>query len=87
MGVGAGIFGVSVVPIALGFGVGGVVACSVAAGIQAGIGNVAAGSIFALCQSAAATGLLTAGTCIGIGTVGAGVLAKSKTSSKIHKNY
>lgn len=43
---------------AAGFTGSGVAAGSVAAGIQAGIGNVAAGSLFATCQSVAATGLL-----------------------------
>lgn len=41
---------------AVGFTGSGVAAGSMAAGIQAGIGNVAAGSIFATCQSIGATG-------------------------------
>ena len=41
---------------AVGFTQGGVAACSIAAGIQAGIGNVVAGSAFATAQSVAATG-------------------------------
>lgn len=38
---------VAAAPILLGFGVGGITAGSIAAGIQAGIGNVAAESAFA----------------------------------------
>ena len=57
---------------AAGFGAGGVVAGSVAAGAQAMIGNVAAGSLFAACQSAGATGVIAASTTAGIsGTIGA----------------
>lgn len=39
----------------LGFGAGGVVAGSIAAGVQSMIGNVAAGSLFAALQSLGAT--------------------------------
>ena len=58
----------------IGFGAAGPVAGSIAAGIQAGIGNVAAGSLFATLQSAAMGGF---GVAIVSGTVeaGAGVLA------------
>lgn len=42
----------------IGFTTGGVAAGSVAAGIQAGIGNVAAGSLFATAQSLGATSCL-----------------------------
>lgn len=41
----------------IGFTAGGVGASTVAAGVQAGIGNVVAGSLFASLQSATATGL------------------------------
>lgn len=41
----------------IGFTAGGVGASTVAAGVQAGIGNVLGGSWFAFCQSTAATGL------------------------------
>ncbi|KAG8896290.1 hypothetical protein FRC00_006162 [Tulasnella sp. 408] len=47
-----------IVYLILGFGMPGVVAGSAAAGIHAGIGNVAAGSGFAFMQSIGATGLL-----------------------------
>ena len=45
------IAGVALIPITLGFGGAGIVAGSVAAGIQSVIGNVAAGSVFAVCTS------------------------------------
>lgn len=54
---------------ALGFTTSGVAGGSVAAGIQAGIGSVAAGSGFAVMQSLAATGALTT-----VGVIGAVVL-------------
>ena len=56
---------------AVGFTSGGVAAGSVAAGIQAGIGNVAGGSLFALAQSVAATGAIAtaAPACIGVGAL------------------
>jgi hypothetical protein len=55
----------------LGFTSSGIVASSTAAGIQAGIGNVAAGSLFAGLQSLAATGVVAT---VGIfGGVGLGV--------------
>ncbi|KAI5779090.1 hypothetical protein EDC01DRAFT_776641 [Geopyxis carbonaria] len=52
----------------LGFTSGGVVAGSAAAGIQSGIGSVAAGSTFAFCQSAAAGGY--AASAIAAGSAG-----------------
>lgn len=52
--VGAAV-GAAILP-AIGFGSAGVVASSWAAAWQASIGNVAAGSTFAACQSLAATG-------------------------------
>lgn len=45
---------------ALGFGAAGVATSSVAAGTQAAIGNVVAGSAFAFAQSVGATGVTTA---------------------------
>ena len=47
--------GAAVLPL-IGFGAGGVAAGSIAAGIHSGIGNVVAGSLFAITQSFAATG-------------------------------
>lgn len=54
-----------------GFGAGGIVAGSVAAGIQSGIGNVAAGSVFATVQSLGMTGVLSTTTTLG-GVFGVG---------------
>lgn len=59
VGAGIGLVAVAVAPAALtvvGFSSGGVVAGSIAAGVQSSIGNVAAGSIFATLQSVGATG-------------------------------
>lgn len=50
----------SVAATGLGFTTSGIAAGSVAAGIQAGIGNVAAGSAFAVTQSLGATGAIAA---------------------------
>jgi len=57
---------------AIGFGSAGVVGGSIAAAWQASIGNVAAGSIFAACQSAGAVGI-SAATSAAIGSAGAAV--------------
>ncbi|PVG00923.1 hypothetical protein CPB86DRAFT_782166 [Serendipita vermifera] len=43
----------------LGFSTGGVVAGSIAAGMQSGIGNVAAGSLFAMAQAAGTAPIVT----------------------------
>ena len=48
---GGAIISVALLPSALGFGTSGIVAGSVAAGIQSAIGNVAAGSTFSICTS------------------------------------
>ncbi|KAL1710066.1 hypothetical protein EV121DRAFT_275951 [Schizophyllum commune] len=58
---------------ALGFGPGGVVLGSWAAAMQASIGNVVAGSLFALAQSAGATGLIPIAWCLAGGAVGGAV--------------
>ena len=71
-GIGAAVTGgATAVVSALGFSSGGVVAGSTAAVIQAGIGNVAAGSAFAAFQSVAATGVVAT---VGPVALGAGVL-------------
>ena len=54
------------VTTAIGFSPSGVVAGSTAAGIQSGIGNVAAGSIFSTMQAVGATGALIAVVPIGL---------------------
>ena len=68
------IAGVALIPITLGFGGAGIVAGSVAAGIQAAIGNVAAGSIFAVCTSLGMTGVFASTAAVGA-ILGAGGLA------------
>merc|ERR1711971_1328196 len=83
LGIGGAAIAVSAAPIALGavgFSSGGVVACSIAAGTQAGIGNVVAGSTFAVLQSAGAAGL-GVGSTAAIGTAGAvGTVAAADTA-------
>ena len=68
------IAGVALIPITLGFGGAGIVAGSVAAGIQAAIGNVAAGSVFAICTSLGMTGVFASSAAVGA-LLGAGGLA------------
>jgi hypothetical protein len=58
-----------------GFGAAGIVGGSVAAGIQSGIGNVAAGSAFAILQSWGATGLFLNGASAGAAAIGVGAVA------------
>ncbi|KAJ3267869.1 hypothetical protein HDV01_003871 [Terramyces sp. JEL0728] len=78
--IGAGVVGCTVAALlvlmgglaAVGFESGGVVAGSIAAGIQSSIGSVAASSIFATCQSFGAAGL-TASATAATSAVGAGV--------------
>ena len=53
------------VPILMGFGTAGIVGGSIAAGIQSAIGNVAAGSLFAIFQSAGAAGTLATAAAAG----------------------
>ncbi len=76
--IGAGLVtaAVAVAPIAIGFGSAGVVGGSIAAGIQAGIGNVVAGSVFSTMTSLGMTGVFTTATVVGAGTVAAGVGVK-----------
>ena len=68
------IAGVALIPITLGFGGAGIVAGSVAAGIQAAIGNVAAGSVFAICTSLGMTGVFASSAAVGA-ILGVGGLA------------
>ena len=68
------ITGVALIPITLGFGGAGIVAGSVAAGIQAAIGNVAGGSVFAICTSLGMTGVFASSDAVGA-ILGAGGLA------------
>lgn len=68
------IAGVALLPITLGFGTAGIVGGSIAAGIQAAIGNVAAGSLFAVCTSLGMTGIFASTAAVGA-ILGAGGLA------------
>lgn len=63
----------AVTPILLGFGTAGVGAGTVAAGLQSGIGNVAAGSYFAGATSLAMKGVFVKGACAGGTSMAAGV--------------
>jgi len=72
--VGGVITGVALISITLGFGGAGIIAGSVAAGIQAAIGNVAAGSAFAICTSLGMTGVFASSAAVGA-ILGAGGLA------------
>ena len=70
IGIGAAITGgviatVALIPIGLGFGTAGIVGGSIAAGIQAAIGNVAAGSLFAVCTSLGMTGVFASSAAVG----------------------
>jgi hypothetical protein len=71
-GVGLPLATVSVIQ-SIGFAATGVVAGSTAAGIQAGIGSVVAGSAFAIAQSIGALGSISAIAAVGgpLGVVGA----------------
>ncbi|EIN11530.1 hypothetical protein PUNSTDRAFT_131693 [Punctularia strigosozonata HHB-11173 SS5] len=74
-----------VAPAALGlvgFGAAGPVAGGIAAGIQAGIGNVAAGSLFAACQSVAMGGALPATWAAIGGLIGGGAAAGAAAANR-----
>lgn len=70
----------AVLPILLGFGSVGIAAGSAAAGVQASIGSVAAGSWFATMTSLGMTGAFTTAAAAGAGTavVGAGTLVTAE---------
>ena len=77
IGIGAAITGgviagVALVPITMGFGTAGIIGGSIAAGIQSIIGNVAAGSIFAVCTSLGMTGVFASSAAVGTLLVGLG---------------
>lgn len=69
---GIGLLGSYAVPTLLGFGSAGIAAGSVAAGIQAGIGNVAAGSLFSTLTSMGMTGTFSLLGEIGLTSIAAG---------------
>ena len=86
------IAGVALIPISIGFGTAGIVGGSIAAAIQAGIGNVAAGSLFAVCTSLGMTGVFASSAAVGaiLGTGGLlayinGVFSASKDAELIHE--
>jgi hypothetical protein len=73
---GSGIMFASGLPILAGFGAGGIVAGSIAAGLQVGIGNMAAGSIFTTMTSLGMEGLFLTGAWGGGAVASAGALKK-----------
>lgn len=77
--------GILSVPYMMGFAATGVVKGSMAAGIQAVIGNVAGGSIFAAAQSVAATTAL--GTAAPLVIVGAGVGLTAYGAKKMYDRH
>lgn len=90
VGIGVAIAGGAILfiaglPMVLGFGAGGIVAGSVAAAIQASIGNVAAGSAFAVLTSLGMTGALAGTAAVGaaLGAGGLAVYFKNKVYLKL----
>ena len=86
------ITGVALIPITMGFGAAGIVGGSIAAGIQSIIGNVAAGSIFAVCTSLGMTGVFattaTVGAILGSGGLVAYLASKffaEKDAELVHE--
>ncbi|KAH8994543.1 hypothetical protein EDB92DRAFT_288237 [Lactarius akahatsu] len=69
---------------AVGFSAAGLVVGSIAAGIQAGIGNVAAGSLFATAQSVTMRGALS-GVVTAVGTAIGGICAAVRRSSEFNR--
>ena len=79
VGIGAAITGtiilcIALIPITMGFSTAGIVAGSVAAGIQASIGSVVTGSTFAICTSLGMTGVFATTAAVG-SILGAGGLS------------
>ena len=75
IGIAGGVVGtLALGAIAIGFGPIGIVGGSIAAGIQAGIGNVVAGSAFAIMTSLGMTGVFATTAAVGA-VLGAGGLA------------
>ena len=73
---------IALTPILLGFGTAGVGAATAAAGIQAGIGNVAAGSLFATATSLAMKGAFVKLLLAGSASAATGVGIKLKGTKK-----
>ena len=79
VGIGAAIGGtiilcIALIPITMGFSTAGIVAGSVAAGVQASIGSVVTGSTFAICTSLGMTGVFATTAAVG-SILGAGGLS------------
>jgi len=70
------------IPIILGFGTAGVASGSIAAGIQSTIGNVAAGSLFAITQSAAASGTFVTAAVCGGAAAGTGAIIEATNNKE-----
>lgn len=60
----------------IGFGSGGIIFGSIAAGIQSSIGNVAAGSLFATLTSYGMTGISSLLSKVGLGLISGGLISK-----------
>ena len=78
IGTGIIVTAVGLSPLLCGFGSAGIVAGSAAASIQAAVGNVAAGSLFASMTSMGMTGTFTTIAVAGVTTTGVGVAAKTQ---------
>ena len=76
MKAGGAILSVGLIPIILGFGPVGIVAGSIAAGIQSGIGLVSAGSVFATMTSLGMSGYFFGTSIVGAATVVTGAVTK-----------
>jgi Interferon-induced 6-16 family len=87
IGVPLAVAGIGISATCAGFGVAGIAANSIAAGIQSGIGNVAAGSTFATMQSLAASGTFSAMTTGGLATTaGSAAVIATKEMKKNNKD-
>ena len=73
---GIGLLGSYAVPTLIGFGSSGIVAGSIAAGVQSTIGNVAAGSIFSTLTSMGMSGTFTLLGEIGLSSIAVGIASK-----------
>ena len=82
--VGGVILGAALIPITMGFGTAGIVGGSIAAGIQASIGSVVAGSAFAICTSLGMRGVFAASAAVGaiLGAGGFAAYLKSRFNAK-----
>ena len=78
--------GLGLVPILIGFGTIGIVGGSIAAGIQAMIGNVAAGSAFATATSLGMQGAFAGTAIAGGAATGAGIGVGVATANRQRSN-